>query len=113
PGLFWERQYEVVEPATGQILARFVPRGEDWEITDRSDVLIARVLRDSKHGIVKFRAMIGEGEVVRFKWALAGLSVYSPQREGEFLTPPNEPPRSLDRVLAIAIAPILEQRVRI
>ena len=113
PGLFWERQYEVVEPATGQILARFVPRGEDWEITDRSDVLIARVLRDSKHGIVKFRAMIGEGEAVRFKWALAGLSVYSAQLEVEFLTPPNEQPRSLDRVLAIAIAPILEQRVRI
>lgn len=113
PGLFWERRYELVEPATGQILARFVPRGEDWEITDPSDVLIAHVLRDSKHGIVKFRAMIGEAEAVRFKWALAGLSVYSAQLEIEFLTSPDKQPPSLDRVLAIAIAPILEQRVRI
>ena len=104
---------EVVDPATGHTIARFVPRGQDWEITDPSDVLIARVLRDSKHGIVKFRAMIGEAEAVRFKWAQAGLSVYSAELEIEFLTSPNEQPRSLDPVLAIAIAPILEQRVRI
>jgi hypothetical protein len=113
PGLFWDRKYEVVDPATGHTIARFVPQGEDWEITDPSDVLIARVLCDSKHGIVRFRAMIGEAEAVRFKWALAGLSVYSAQLEIEFLTSPNQQPRSPDRVLAIAIAPILEQRVRI
>ena len=111
PGLFWDRKYEVVDPATGHTLARFVPRGEDWEITDPSDVLIARVLRDTTHGIVRFRAMIGDAEAVRFKWALAGLSVYSAQLEVEFLTPPQQ--HSLDRVLAIAIAPILEQRSRL
>ena len=113
PGLFWDRKYEVVAPATGQTIARFVPRGQDWEITDPSDLLIARVLRDSKHAIVKFRAMIGEAEVVRFKWAQAGLSVFSAQLEIEFMTSPNEQQRSLDPVIAIAIAPILEQRVRI
>jgi hypothetical protein len=57
--------------------------------------------------------MIGEAEVVRFKWALAGLSVYSAQLEIEFLPSLNQQQRSLERVLAIAIAPILEQRVRI
>jgi hypothetical protein len=113
PGLFGDRKYEVVDPATGHTIARFVPRGEDWEITDPSDVLLVRVLRDSKHGIVRFRAMIGEAEAVRFKWALAGLSVYSAELEIEFLTLPNEQRGVLDRVLAIAIAPILEQRVRI
>jgi len=113
PGLFRDRKYEVVDPATAHTIARFVPRGQDWEITDPSDVLIARVLRDSKHAIVKFRAMIGEAEAVRFKWALAGLSVYSAELEIEFLTSPNEQQRFLDPVLAIAIAPILEQRVRI
>ena len=106
-----DRKYEVVDPATGHPIARFIPRGDDWEITDPSDVLLARVLRDSRHPIVKFRAMIGETETVRFKWALAGLTVYSAQLEVEFLTSPQQP--SLDRVLAIAIAPMLEQRLRI
>ncbi len=113
PGLFWDRKYEVVDPATGQTIARFVPHGEDWEITDPSDVLIARVLRDSSLGFVKFRAMTGEREVVRFKWALAGLSTSSAQLEVEFASSPSDEPPSFDRVLAIAIAPILEQRLRL
>lgn len=113
PGLFWDRKYEVVDAGTGHSIARFVPRGQDWEITDPSDALIARVLRDSSRGLVKFRAMIGEREVVRFKWALAGLSVYSAQLEIEFLTSPTQQQCSLDRLLAITIAPILEQRARV
>jgi len=62
---------------------------------------------------VKFRAMIGEQEVVRFKWALAGLSASSAELEVEFLFPAGAEPHSLGRVLGIAIAPILEQRVRV
>jgi hypothetical protein len=113
PGLFWDRKYDVIAPSTGHTIARFVPRGQDWEITDPSDVLIARVLRDSSLGLVKFRAMMGEREVVRFKWALAGLSVSSAELEVEFLASSGEERPSLDRVLAIAIAPILEQRARL
>ena len=109
PGLFWDREYEVVDTATGQTIARFVPRGQDWEISNPSDVLIARVLRENSRGIVQFRAMIGDAEVVRFKWALAGLSASSAELEVEFLASQSEDRPSLDRVLAIAIAPILEQ----
>ena len=113
PGLFWDREYELVDASTGQRIARFVPRGQDWEITEPSGALIARVLRDSSRGVVKFRAMIGETEVVRFKWALAGLSASSAELEVEFLTAPSDERLSLDRILAIAIAPVLEQRARL
>jgi len=113
PGLFWDRKYEVIDAAAGHTIAQFVPRGQDWEITDPSGALIARVLRDNSRGIVKFRAMIGEAEVVRFKWALAGLSVHSAELEVEFLSSPGAERPPFDRVLAIAIAPILEQRVRL
>ena len=113
PGLFWDRKYEVIDGSTGHTLAQFVPKGQDWEITDPSGALIARVLRESTRGIVKFRAMIGEQEVVRFKWALAGLSASSAELEVEFLFPAGAEPHSLGRVLGIAIAPILEQRVRV
>jgi hypothetical protein len=114
PGLFRDRKYDVVDAAAGHTIARFVPRGQDWEITDPSDALIARVLRDNSRSIVTFRAMIGEAEVVRFKWALAGLSVHSAELEVEFVpAAATGDQRSLDRLLAIAIAPILEQRLRV
>ena len=112
PGLFWDRKYEVVD-ATGHTIARFSPRGQDWEITDPSDALIARVLRETSRDIVKFRAMIGETEVARFKWALAGLTAASAELEVEFLPSANAGHPSLDRLLVIAIAPILEQRSRL
>jgi hypothetical protein len=110
PGLFLDREYEVVDALTGQGIARFIPRGADWEIADPFGGHVARVLRDSGRGFVKFRAMIGEEQVVTFKWTLAGLSTSSAQLEVEFFSSTTA---SLERILALAIAPILEQRARL
>jgi len=61
-------------------------------------------------GIVGYAAMVGEHEVCRFKWTLNGLSVASAELEVEFL-PVNGVP--FDRALALALAPILEQKARL
>ena len=113
PGLFLDRTYGVVDPRTNQTLARFEPRGADWEISDAAGNLVGRILRETNvHGPVKYRAFVGDAEVVRFKWAMEGFSTTSAQLEVEFLSSTPDAP-SLDGVLALAIAPILEQRARI
>ncbi len=113
PGLFLSRAYDVIDPRTNQILARFEPRGADWQISDRSGALVGRILRESNvRGPVKYRALVGNAEVVRFKWAMEGFSTSSAQLEVEFLPSLADVP-SLDRILAVAIAPILEQRARV
>ena len=113
PGLFLNRTYEVVDSRTNQTLARFEPRGADWEISDASGNLVGRVLRESTvRGPVTYRAFVGNAEVVRFKWAMEGFSTTSAQLEVEFL-PSSADATSLDRVLALALAPILEQRSRL
>jgi hypothetical protein len=61
---------------------------------------------------VKFRAFVGESEVCRFKWALAGLSTAAAQLEIVLLDGARAVP-SLDRGIVVAIAPILEQQARI
>jgi hypothetical protein len=113
PGLFLSRTYDVVDSRTNQTLARFEPRGADWQISDGGGVLVGRVLRESSaRGPVKYRALVGDAEVVRFKWAMERFSTTSAQLEVEFLASTADGP-SLDRVLALAMAPILEQRARL
>lgn len=113
PGLFLNRTYEVVDSRTNQTLARFEPRGADWQMSDGAGNLVGRVLSESNvRGPVKYRAYVGNAEVVRFKWAMEGFSTTSAQLEVEFL-PSNSDAASLDRVLALALAPILEQRARL
>ena len=84
-----------------------VPAGADWEVVHPSGDAIARVLRENAgRGFAKYVAMIGQHEACRFKWALHGLSVMSAELEVECA---GDGPARLDRALAIAIAPILEQ----
>jgi len=113
PGLFLNHTYEVVDPGSGQTIAKFIPRGSDWEIEDAHGNIAARVTRnDGSFDFVKYRAFVGDCEVCRFKWALAGLGTAGAQLEIVFS---NDAPAStqLDRGLAVAIAPILEQQARI
>ena len=113
PGLFLSHPYAVVNPGTGETLAKFIPRGSDWEIEDPHGHIAARVLRNAGAlDPVKFRALVGESEVCRFKWALAGLSVAAAQLEIVFPDGASAAP-SLDRGIVVAIAPILEQQARI
>ena len=111
PGLFSSHPYSVIETGTGKTLASLVPRGADWELVDPSGDTIGRVLRTTGGpGIVGYAAMVGEHEVCRFKWTLNGLSVASAELEVEFLSVSGVP---FDRALALALAPILEQKARL
>lgn len=113
PGLFLSQPYAVVNPGTGETLAKFIPRGSDWEIEDPYGNIAARVLRHAGAlDPVKFRAFVGESEVCRFKWALAGLSTAAAQLEIVFPDGASAA-SSLDRGIVVAIAPILEQQARI
>ena len=113
PKLFLGRSYEVVNPGAGETIAKLIPRGSDWEIEDPYGNVAARVLRNaSALDPVKYRAFVGDSEVCQFKWALAGLSPSSAQLEIVFPDAAAASPR-LDRGLAVAIAPILEQQARL
>lgn len=114
PGLFLSHPYAVVNPGTGEALAKFIPRGSDWEIEDPHGNIAARVLRHAGAlDPVKFRAFVGESEVCRFKWALAGLSTAAAQLEIVFPDGSSLASPRLDRGLIVAICPILEQQARI
>jgi hypothetical protein len=113
PGLFLTRRYDVVNPGTGETIAKFIPRGSDWEIEGPYGNVAGRVLCDSSaFGSVKYRAFVGDSEVCHFKWALAGLSTSAAQLEIVFRDDGAAWPR-LDRGIAVAIAPILEQQARL
>jgi hypothetical protein len=111
PGLFSSHPYAVIETGTGEKLASLEPRGADWEIVHPSGDTMARVLRATGGpGIVGYSAMVGDHEVCRFKWTLNGLSVASAELEIEFVSNSGVP---FDRALAVALAPILEQKARL
>ncbi len=113
PGLFLNRRYEVVNPGTGETIAKFIPQGSDWEIEDPYGNITGRVLCNaSTFGPVKYRAFVGDSEVCHFKWALAGLSTAAAQMEIVF-SDGAPAATSLDRGIVVAIAPILEQQARI
>ena len=60
---------------------------------------------------MEFRGFVGESEVCVFKWALAGLGVTAAQLEIVFRSEAIAA-AGLDRALAVANAPILEQQAR-
>lgn len=110
PNLFTSHSYAIADTATGECLANLIPAGADWEIVHPSGDAIARVLRETAgRGFAKYVAMIGQYEACRFTWALHGLSVMSAELEVDCA---EDGPARLDRALAIALAPILEQQAR-
>lgn len=110
PGLFTSHSYAIADVATGECLANLMPAGADWEVVHPSGEAIARILRETaERGFAKYVAMIGQQEACRFKWALHGLSVMSAELEVDCAV---DGPAQLDRALAVAIAPILEQQAR-
>ena len=110
PNLFTSHSYAIADTVTGECLANLMPAGSDWEVVHPSGDPIARVLRETAgRGFAKYVAMIGQQEACRFKWALHGLSVMSAELEVDCA---GDGPARLDRALAIAIAPILEQQAR-
>ena len=110
-GLVGRHTYAVEDLATGALLGRLVPSGREWDILHGSGSLVARVREESTGvGPWTYVAVAGDREMCRFTWALHGLSVNSAEMDVEFLEGWDG---RFDRVLAIALAPMIEHRARV
>jgi hypothetical protein len=110
-GLVGRHAYAVEDLATGALLGRLVPSGREWDIVHGSGSLVARVREESTGvGPWTYVAVAGDREMCRFTWALLGLSVNSAEMDVEFLEGWDG---RFDRVLAIALAPMIEHRARV
>lgn len=110
-GLIGRRTYAVEDPATGALLGRLVPSGREWDIVHGSGDPVARVQEVSiSIGVWTYVAVAGGREMCRFTWALQGLTVNSAEMDVEFLEGWDG---RFDRVLAIALAPMIEHRARL
>ncbi len=107
---FARPSYDVVDLATGTSIGRLVPAGLDWEVLDSAGGTIANVLRQNRGAVIVYSAAVGDREVCRFTWAPHGLSVQSAELDIEFVRDVDVP---FDRALAMALAPVLDERTRI
>ena len=108
PGLFLNRSYAVSD-GTRVPLGTLEPAGADWTIRYASGDREVYVLRGrSGVGFARFVASRDERELCRFTWTIEATMV-SAELEIEFL--PEADPAL--RLLAIALAPILELRSRL
>jgi hypothetical protein len=109
PGLFLNRSYAVTEGTSGAPLGELVPSGSDWKIVGAAGQPLAYVLRGAaRAGFVRYDATFEERELCRFTWTL-GATIASAELELEFM--PDADPAF--RLLAVALAPILELRARL
>jgi hypothetical protein len=111
PGRFFSGEYVVRDAADGTLVGRLVPTGSGWEVVGaagRTDMTIFEEHAGFRRA--KFTAKIHGQEVCVFSWAIAGITVHSAALDIEFLPGSDAP---FDKSLAIAIAPILEQKARL
>jgi hypothetical protein len=111
PGRFFSGEYVVLDAAKSKLVGRLVPSGSDWEVVGtagRTDMTIFEEHAGFRRA--KFTAKIHGQEVCVFSWAIAGITVHSAALDIEFLPGSDAP---FDKSLAIAIAPILEQKARL
>jgi hypothetical protein len=111
-GLVGRRTYAVEDLATGALLGRLVPSAaREWDIVHGSGNLVARVREESTGvGPWTYVAVAGDREMCRFTWALLGFTVQSAEMDVEFLEGWDG---RFDRMLAIALAPMIEHRARV
>jgi len=108
PGLFFDTTYEVSD-ASGVPVGALVPSGADWIIRHASGDRDVRVLRDdSRFNLARYIASVEDRELCRFTWTV-GASVYSAEMQIEFVSEAD----SALRLLAVALAPVLELRSRL
>jgi hypothetical protein len=108
-GLLGGQSYDVIDARTGAAIGALVPVASDWELRDERGSVVAHVLEIEKAaGRARFVVKRGEQEIARFVWGFTGMTVASAELQIEFL--PGADARV--RILAIALAPILEHRAR-
>jgi hypothetical protein len=100
----------VIDSASGAELGTLAPNGAAWEIRDARTDAVARVVEEKTGpGFASYVARVAERAVCTFNWALGGASVASTGVDVEF-HPGSD--THLDRALAIALAPIIEEKAR-
>jgi hypothetical protein len=106
---FLKRAYSVGDPVTGAVIGRFLPQGDDWQITDGHGQVMAEVLQSSASFNQTMYTITAGGEELCRLTAVMGATAASSEVQVEFL-----PARAqtFDRSLAIALAPIIEDRTR-
>jgi hypothetical protein len=106
---FLKRAYSVSDPVTGAVIGRFLPQGDDWQITDGQGQVMAEVLQSSASFHQTMYTITAAGEEVCRLTAVMGATVASAEVQIEFLPAADG---KLDRFLAFALAPIVEDRAR-
>ncbi len=104
-----KRAYDVSDPATGAVIGRLLPQAADWQIVDAIGQPVADVVQSSASFHQTSYAITAGGEDLGRLVAVMGATAASAEVQIEFL--PASVGR-LDRSLAIALAPLIEDRAR-
>ena len=103
-----KRAYIVSDPA-GAAIGKLVPQGDDWQIADGQGQVIAEVLQSSASFQQTVYTLAAGGQELCRLTAVMGATAASAEVQIEFL--PAAVGR-LNRSLAIALAPLVEERAR-
>ena len=104
-----KRAYDVSDPATGAVIGRLLPQAADWQIVDAIGQPVADVVQSSASFNQTSYAITAGGEDLGRLVAVMGATAASAEVQIEFL------PASVgrfNRSLAIALAPLIEDRTR-
>ena len=104
-----KRAYDVSDPATGAVIGRLLPQAADWHIVDACGQRVADVVQSSASFQQTSYVITAGGEELCRLVAVMGATAASAEVQIEFL--PASDGR-LERSLAIALAPIIEERAR-
>lgn len=102
--------YDVIDLSTQALLATLRPDKPDWEVLDSRGEPMAQVQAEIRIGRHRYVARVAGAEICRFSWHLGSRDALNPELEIEFA--PDADGR-LDRAVAIALGPLLEQDARL
>jgi hypothetical protein len=104
-----KRAYRVSDSATGAAIGKLTPQGDDWQIADGQGNVIADVLQASASFQQTVYHITAAGQELCRLSAVMGATAAGAEVQIEF-----RPawPGTINRSLAIALAPILEDRTR-
>lgn len=104
-----KRAYLVSDPVGGAAIGKLLPQGDDWQIADGEGQVIAEVVQSTARFEQTTYTMTADGEERCRLTAVMGATAASAEVQIEFLPAAGG---TFDRSLAIALAPLVEERAR-